>query len=360
MTQNKEIFVVKIGSNTLIDNSGQIRQDIVVDILTTAAKAISKSSRVLLVTSGAGKLGKSILNNKQDITVNVSSAVGQIALFSNYHSHAQKINLTLAELLIARPHLLRRNQFLKLQQNMEDFFKQGIVPLVNENDALVADTDWDFGDNDSLAAALAIAFNAKKLIILSHVDGLYNKDPDQSHGQVELIKNVEDVNLELLKYCSKTTSSGGRGGMLSKLKAIRICTAVGIEAQIINGLKKGNLGNALNGKDIGTIFKSRCSKNNISNRQRWLLAAKNSSGSIEVDQGAVEALRSGKSMLAVGVKKVYGQFQKGEIIEIVDSNQQGIAFGIVDYSDQEVEQMLEKKDLTGKQLMHTDNIIVFS
>lgn len=145
--------------------------------------------------------------------------------------------------------------------------------------------------------------------------------------------------------------------MLSKLKAARLVTAVGIEAHIINGSVLGNLEKVLQSQEIGTTFLPRKSSGEISNRDRWLLAAKNSAGSIEIDSGAVTALKNGKSLLAVGVKNVNGQFNKKEIVEIVDKENRGVAFGIVDYSSAEINDMLRTNRVKDVQLMHTDNMI---
>lgn len=356
MSIDNHIYIVKIGSNTLVDDHGGLRREVIRNLLGTAHWLLDRGDKIMIVTSGAGKLGRGMMSDRQ-LPTNVITGVGQMGLCKSYQEEAQDLNVVLAELLISRPHILRRTQFLQLQKTVDSFFKNNIIPLVNENDALVAGTDWSFGDNDSLASALSIAFRAHKLIILSHVDGLYEDDPEKNQ-RARLIEEVIDVNKQLLKYCSVNVSSGGRGGMISKLKAIRICTAVGIEAQIINGLKTDNLRLALENGKVGTVFRPRSVVKNINNRQRWLLAAKNSAGSIEVDEGAAKALLSGKSLLAVGIKKVYGQFESDEIIEIMDKNKEGIALGVIDYDDNQIRTMLEKSDLYNKQLMHADNILL--
>lgn len=353
---NSNLIVVKVGSNVLVDAKNGLRFNVVANILKTLAKSVKAGSHILLVTSGAVKLGRLLLNNKE-ISANQAAAVGQMELNYHYQQLAKKEGIILGEILLAQPHLLRRTQFLKLQQTIEGFFENKITPLVNENDTLTAGTDWTFGDNDSLATALAISLKAQKLIILSHVNGFYQGDPD-SNQDYKVISEVSDVNKELMEYCGKTVSAGGRGGMVSKLKSIRICNAVGIQAMIVNGLEADNLEAALKGEKVGTLFKARKFLGNISNRQRWLLAAKNSAGSLEVDDGAVAALKAGKSLLAVGVKKVYGTFEKGEIIELINFQKDGIAFGIVDYSSDEVEELLKSGNQHGKQLMHTDNIMI--
>jgi glutamate 5-kinase len=303
------------------------------------------------------RLGRARLG--EDASPTVAASVGQAALFDAYLKEAGKADLVLANFLLARPYLATREYFLNLQNTFNALLDQGILPVVNENDALVARTNWSFGDNDSLAAALAIALKAGRLIILSHVDGLFDADPTKSQD-AQLIPSVKDVNAELLKYCSPEASAGGRGGMLSKLKAARLATAVGVAAQIINGLQSGNLAKALNNEGIGTTFLPRRTERTISNRDRWLLAAKNSAGSIEIDDGAVAALKKGKSLLAVGAKRVNGQFGKKEIVEVVDSEHQGVAFGIADYESGEIEEMLRSGLTKDIQLIHTDNMIALA
>lgn len=348
------LTIVKIGSNTVINENGVLRTEIIHDIVTSLREIMRSGERVVLVTSGAVRLGRILLG--ENTLVTVAASVGQTRLFDAYYQEAQKIKLKLAQFLLTRPYIVTREYFLNLQTTFNELLDQGILPIVNENDALVARTDWSFGDNDSLAAALAISLKAERLIILSHVEGLFDVDPSKDNG-AKLIKTVRDVNSELLKHCSPEASLGGRGGMLSKLKAARLVTAVGIETHIVSGLVQGNLTKVLNGENVGTIFLPRKSDDKISNRDRWLLAAKNSAGSIEIDSGAVVALKKGKSLLAVGVKDINGQFNKKEIVEIVDAEHQGIAFGIVDYSSLEIKDMLQTNKLKDMQLMHTDNMI---
>ena len=132
--------------------------------------------------------------------------------------------------------------------------------------------------------------------------------------------------------------------------------AVGIEAQIVNGLKKGNIIKAFAGEPIGTRFLPRVLSKKVSGRERWILAAKSSTGSIVVDPGAIEAIKSGASLLAVGVKKVYGSFNEKEVIEIVDQKNHGVAFGIVDMSCTEIEEMLRTKETHKKMLVHANNM----
>lgn len=348
------ITIIKIGSNTVVNKDGTVRTEVIEDIIASLAEKVKNGGRVVLITSGAVRLGRVLLGKNTPAAV--AASVGQTSLFDSYYQEAQKKKLRLAQFLLTRPYIVTREYFLNLQNTLNALLDQGILPVVNENDALVAHSEWSFGDNDSLAAALAISLKAERLVILSHIEGLFDADPNKDKN-AKLIETVSDVNSELLKYCSAEASAGGRGGMLSKLKAARLVTAVGIQAYIASGLVKNNLAKILRGEKIGTIFLPRKSNGKISNRDRWLLAAKNSAGSIEIDQGAIAALKKGKSLLAVGVKNVNGEFNKKEIVEIVDIERQGVAFGIVDYSSLEIKEMLSTKKLKDIQLMHTDNMI---
>lgn len=349
------LIIIKVGSNIIIDEQGAIRTAVIENILKSIKQTLEKGMKVLLVTSGAVALGKEFFIGKE-LNKKLAAGIGQMKLMSAYQTIAKKLNLTVLELLLSRPHLIQRQHFLNLQKLLNDAFINNIIPIINENDALVYGTDWAFIDNDSLASSLAIALGADKLLILSHVDGLFTGDPTTDKN-AKLINQVRDVNKELLKLCSTEISDNSRGGMINKLKVIRLCTAVGIQAQIINGLKSELLTLALNNELVGTTFTPRNLSSIVKNRERWILAARTSAGSIEVDKGAEEALKKGRSLLAVGIKKIYGTFSGKELVEIVNSGQEGIAIGLIDLSAEEL-QIKDFKLQKGVQVMHADNIMV--
>lgn len=354
---SNEFLIIKIGTQTLIDDVGKIRDELITDLLAEIKKQLLQGTKILIVSSGAVATGRFIVGDKK-LDRNVAASIGQPELFSHFLIGAKKLNMKVSEILLSRPHIVRRQQFLRLQEKIQAIFAIGnIVPIVNENDFLVSDTDWSFGDNDSLAATLAIALKADKLIILSHVEGLYTANPDKDK-KAKLISKVEDVNAELMKFCSGDISDVGRGGMISKLKAARLCTAVGIVTQIINGQNNEQVGRALRNEEVGTIFLTRNTNSGIRERDRWILSAKSSAASIEIDEGAEKALRAGKSLLAVGIKKIYGEFEIGEIVEIVNKKKEGVAFGLVDIGSK----VLSSRSFgvqKGVQVTHADNIMVF-
>lgn len=350
------IIIIKIGTGVIVNGEKMIRIELLEAILKTIQTEMVKGKKIVLVSSGAVFVGRKLLGDVE-ASRRLAGAVGNPYLMAEYEKIAEKYNLIMAELLLSRPHITERSHFLQLQESIAHFFSNKILPIINENDALVYNTGWSFGDNDTLAAALAISFGASKLLILTHIDGLYTSDPTNNNG-AELITRVENINVELMKYCSEGSSETGMGGMVSKLKAARICTNVGIVTQIINGLKPEVLQQALQDKEVGTLCLPRQTKRQIKNKERWILAAKSSAAMIEVDNGAAKALQEGRSLLAVGIKQIYGSFETGESVEIVNEKKEGIAFGLSDHDSQDLLET-EFSQQYGRQVMHADNIIFF-
>ncbi len=354
--ESEQIIVLKIGTHTLIDEAGNIRPTIISSLFTAALEAKKGGSKVLLVTSGAVGLGRREFAGSNPARA-VAGGVGQAQLIAEYVTMAKEFNITISQILLSRPHFLEREHFLTMQTLIRQMCSAGVIPIINENDALVADTDWSFGDNDSLSATLSVSLGAKELILITHIDGLFTDDPRRDPG-AKLITEADDINRELMKYCSDTVSANGRGGMLSKLKAARICTNAGVAVRIVNGLADGALLGAIRGEAVGTFCKPRIRTRSLSNLERWIIVAKSSAATIQVDDGAVAALRQRKSLLAVGIRKLFGSFAAGESVEVVDKNNDGVAFGIVDAS---AEDLLAQQfcDQHGAQVMHANSIIVF-
>lgn len=353
----KDLSIVKIGSSLVVDEQGMFREDILQTVLNNIQTEQQKGNHVILVSSGAVALGRTILRtqNITNASREIAAAVGQLHLMSLYEKLATRIHIPIGQILVSRPHLVERELFLKFQHTITDFYKKNILAIINENDVMVTDTTWGFGDNDTLSASLAISFDAKRLIILSHIDGLYTADPS-TDPTATLISEVHDINQELMKYCAVTTSSVGRGGMISKMKAARLTTNIGIETYIINGANPDALTIAFQSGKVGTKCIARVPQNTLKNKKKWVLVARTSAASIEVDDGAANAIQNGKSLLAVGITQVYGEFKGGTSVEILNKQKEGIAFGIVDISSEE----LTANDFAtqhGMQVMHADNIV---
>lgn len=352
----RELYIIKIGTNALINKDGELHDSTMTEVLKVAKEAHSKNISVLVVCSGASRMGRVVLGDP-DAPKKVSTCVGQPALFAKWQEKAKEEKIFLAEFLISRSSIIRKELFLSIRNTFDMLFTRGIVPIVNENDVMVSGTNLSFGEggNDSLAQVLAVSLRATKLIIVSDIEGLCDKDPREDPS-AKLIGEVEDITDKFISLCSKKSSGHGSGGMLSKLKSIRICTAVGIEARIVSGLQPGNVLKAFRGEAVGTRFLPLPLKGKVTNRDRWILAAKSSTGSIVVDAGAVEAIRGGASLLAVGVKKIYGYFNDKEVVEIIDQKNRGVAFGIVDMSHNEIEESIRNKETHDKMLVHANNL----
>ena len=355
MTNKNNITVLKVGTDTMINEQGLVRKNILSSILKILKEEIKSGRKILLVTSGAIKLGRKIIGDK--MSRSATASIGQPILFNAYKEEADKLGINIAELLLSRPNLVNQSQFIKLKNTLDELFSADIMPIINESDVLVADTDWSFGDNDSLATTLAIMFGANLIVFATNVDGLFSGDP-KKEKETKLIEEVLNLSDDFLKLCSKISSENGRGGMFSKLKSARLCVAVGIETRIVNGLKSENIQKALKREKAGTVFFTAKKISNLKDREKWILSARNSYGSIEIDYGAVEALKKGGSLLAVGVRKIYGQFDKKDIIEVVDPKRHGVAFGIIDYSNKEIEEMLKTQNTSDKQLIHANNLFM--
>jgi glutamate 5-kinase len=354
--EEKELYIIKIGTNALIKEDGSIRDFVLSEIFLVTKKLINAGNNVVIITSGAVRMGRNFLNN-EDISKPVAAGVGQPLLFNFYKEEASKNNLKLAELLLTRSSIIKRDSLFLLQKVFHEIYSSDIIPIVNENDAFSYGTDLSFGDNDGLASVLAVILKAKKLIIISNIDGLFDSDPSKNKN-AKLIKDVTNVSDEFLKFCSNNASANGSGGMFSKLKAARICSAVGIDTYVINGLVNNNLISLFEEKNVGTHIHGRNVHSKISNKDRWILAAKSSSGSIQIDSGAVAALMKGKSLLAVGVKKVYGEFSKNEVIELINEKKSSIAFGIVDIAKDDIELILKTRNTHDQRIIHANNLFI--
>ncbi len=326
-----------------------------IEELLLVTEAIQKNGHpVVLVISGAVGMGKL---DEQLTSFQAQAARGQLQLTTELGSRAPK-NMKLALLLLSRKDIVNRKRYLTLQDTFAELFTAGIVPLINENDATTIKGKTDFPDNDHLAAILAISLNAESLFLLTNVDGVYSAHPDEEGA--ELYEEVTNVNLELLQAMGNKQAGVSRGGMIGKLQAARLATSAGIATHILNGNSPKHISDILAGKHFGTHCKPRTHESVVlTNRDRWVISAKGSDGTIQLDEGAANAVGKRKSLLAVGVHSIYGEFQAGDSVEIVDHKKETIAIGLVNQSSQDLQAILAKKDKPyGIEVVHADNIIL--
>lgn len=354
-------IVVKVGTNVLTDNSDAV-QTAVVKRLTAEVFALrQKGHEIILVSSGAVGSGRARLpklggeDNKQ-----IWAAIGQPLLMQMYAKYASEFGAEVGQMLILRSELTDKDRYSNLVAVIKGMLKAGVLPVINGND-VISKADLVTGDNDLLAAMVAVAAAADKLIILTNQAGFFTADPNFDKS-AELISVVKNVDFELERLCSSGKSTGGRGGMLSKIRAAKQAAHGGCETIIVDGGQKDVLARALGNPHLGSKFLPLGSKD-LSEQKRWLLAAKGF-GQLVVDDGAAAALRNQKSLLLPGIISSRGLFDKGEIVEVIGKTGLAVAYGRINYSQKDIQNALtiRKAGVKGKSLdkevIHLDHMAV--
>ena len=363
--KNSKKIVIKIGSSLLVDKNKKIRKK----WLSTFAKDIqelkSKNKKIIIVSSGAIALGCIKMNyNKKNLKLDKSQAVasiGQIELMNLFSNTFSKYNLNISQILLTLEDTEERRRSLNAKRTFENLFDLDFVPIVNENDT-IATTEIKYGDNDRLASRVAQITNADTLVLLSDVDGLYTKNP-KNFKDAKIIKKVENFDEDLKNINLKGNNEFGSGGMSTKIEAAKICQLSGCNMIIANGLYLNPIDKIIK-KDNCTLFVSKVSK--LDARKKWIISSVSPKGALIIDDGAKQALSNGKSLLAAGIKKVSGQFSKGDHIKVLDKNNCECARGLSSFSSNEIEKIMghhskEIEKLLGyiskSEVIHKDDIV---
>ena len=309
-----ELLVVKVGSSLLIDRHGQLRKQWMDNLVN---RLVTRAGPVVVVSSGAIALGRSAIGLEGRprllAQAQAAAAVGQIHLARAWAEEFSRHGGTAAQVLLSLGDLEQRPRYLNARATMETLLECGIVPVVNENDT-VATEEIRFGDNDRLAARVAQLLGASSLLLLSDVDGLYTADPI-SDPTASHIERVDAITPDIEALAGAPRPDGvGTGGMQSKLQAARIATEAGVDVCLASGLAEDPLGELMTGARA-TLFKARSRP--MAARKQWLKALQQPAGELEIDSGALAALKTGASLLAVGVREVRGDFQRGDLIRLI-------------------------------------------
>jgi glutamate 5-kinase len=345
-------LVVKLGSSIVAADDGELRADVLDSVCAQVAELEQGGERVAMVTSGAIARGMRLMElparPRAMDELQAASAVGQGDLFRGYQSRLGDHGTRSAQVLLTAADIAARTNYLNARQTLQRLIEWGVVPVVNENDTTATD-EISFGDNDFLAAQVAILLGARLLVLLSDVDGLYPVDP-RTDPDVELITTVEDFSTLAGMEIGDRTSAFGSGGMRSKVAAAEMAAESGIPATICNGTKAGTLLAAAGGEEvIGTRFAAQAGKE--SGFKLWLKYAKPARGRLTVDDGAARVLReSGSSLLPVGIVEVEGSFEVGDAVEVA-ANGSVVGKGIVDYSAQELGRVTGLKSAQVRELL---------
>ena len=326
-------LVIKVGSSLLVGGDGP-RQTWLETLVAEIAAVQAKGQQVIVVSSGAialgarrlglGKGGRASLADAQ-----AAAAVGQIALSGLWAQLLEAHGLTAAQLLLTLEDLEDRRRYLNATATLTTLLDAGAVPIINENDS-VATQEIRFGDNDRLAARVAQAAKADAVMLLSDVDGLYDRNPREAGAR--LLPEVKRISDEVRAMASDGSgddsgSGMGSGGMTSKLQAAEIATRAGIALAIINGTHDAPISRALDG-EIGTLF---LPSGKADARKAWLGGRLRLKGALVVDAGAAKALRSGGSLLAAGISAVEGAFHRGDAVAVRDAAGAVVAHGLSEY-----------------------------
>ncbi len=330
-------IVIKLGSSIVAREDGELRGEVLGRICDVAAALHAAGEELVLVSSGAIARGVRIMGLPTRPTaipeLQAASAVGQGKLYRTYDELLRERGLTSAQVLLTVGDLSGRAQYVNARHTLRTLLDWRVLPVVNENDTTATD-EISFGDNDFLAALLAVLISAELLVLLTDIDGLHSADPRLDPG-AELIGDVHDLaELRSLRI-GDSTSPLGSGGMRSKVLAAEIAGAAGIAAVICNGVRPGALEAALAGEPEGTRFHPGPARH--SSFKLWLRYAKPAHGTLVVDAGAARALREqGTSLLPVGIVEVRGDFDAGDAVEIAQDGGAIVAKGICNYSAPEL------------------------
>jgi glutamate 5-kinase len=355
-------IVVKIGSSSLVDAAGQRQVGLLGQLVDDIAAVVLAGHDVVLVSSGAIATGLGVLGHEKRPTelpaLQAASAVGQGALFATWSSLFQLRGVRAGQVLLTMHDATHRSSWLNARGTLEQLFAWRVVPIVNENDTTATD-EITFGDNDALAAQVAVSLDADLLLLLTDTDGLYTEHPD--NPDAELISTVDDHSLLHRIDTATSGSHWGSGGMRSKVVAAEMASTGGVVTHIARAATPGIVGRIIAGEHVGTRVASDARRG--TSFKLWLRYAKRPSGTIVVDDGARAAiLERGASLLPIGIVSVEGAFQPGDAVEIATADGDAFAKGIVEYASAEVTRLAGDPDAArgAPEAVHRDQLVLLA
>jgi glutamate 5-kinase len=346
------VAVVKLGSSLVAEESGELRLSVVARICEEVAALHREGVDIVVVTSGAIARGMHLLGlgsrpaAVQDLQA--AGAVGQGRLYNRYDELLRERGIQTAQVLLTFFDMSARTHYLNARRTLQKLLEWRIVPVINENDTTTTD-EISFGDNDFLAAQVAVLVNAGLLLVLTDTEGLYTADPRTS-PEARLVEEVTDPAAIRELDIGHAPTPLGSGGMRSKVVAAEMASAAGIATVIGSGLVPGVIARAWAGDQAGTRFAPQAVRQ--SSFKLWLKYAKPSAGAVVVDAGAARALREGgTSLLPVGIIGVEGMFDAGDAVDVVDDRSHPIGKGICNYSADELRQVTGMKSAQVREVL---------
>ncbi len=373
-------IVVKVGTSTLTNAAGGIDRAFIADLTAQLAAQKAQGRDVLLVTSGAIRAGREQLETTAPFDIRhpipdtlpykqAAAAIGQGRLIHTYTEAFAWRNVNCAQILLTRDDLSDRRRFLNARNTLQALLSLDVIPVINENDTVAVD-EIRFGDNDNLAALVATLVDADLLLILSDVDGLYERPPTDAEDVPPLISVVPRIDAAIEALAGGAGSSAGTGGMRTKIEAARIATAAGIRAVIARGRRERVIADVVAGEAVGTTFLPRSNRDRLPARKGWIAHGARAKGGITVNAKAREKLlTSGVSLLAVGIVGVAGNFAAGDLIELRDEAGAAFGRGLTHYAAAEIQQVmglrseqfaavLGPESVGYEEIVHRDNLVL--
>jgi len=359
--------VIKIGSGVISDAEGL--NDRMLDALCQEIhQLMERGYEIILVSSGAVAAGKADLGIRgKPPTIplkQAAAAIGQSRLMRAYKERLRALGHTVAQVLLTRDDLANRRRYLNARNTLMTLLEHKVIPVINENDTVVVD-EIRFGDNDNLSAMTTNLVEAGLLVILSDVEGLYDRDPGRFQD-AKLVPVVERITEEIEQMAGDTLSTLGTGGMGTKIKAAKRALLCGAAAVIINGRTPGNLLRLFDGEEIGTYFLP--ARGRMAARKHWIAFTKKPRGKLLLDEGAIKAvMERGKSLLPSGISRIEGSFDRGDAIRICTIEGEEMARGVINYSQAELTRIIGRRSTEieqilgykyGDEVVHRDNMVL--
>ncbi|HHL18779.1 MAG TPA: glutamate 5-kinase [Thiothrix sp.] len=360
--------IVKIGSALITQNGTGLDQHAIYSWTKQIADIKAQGTEIILVSSGSIAEGMCRMGWQQRPTnlceLQAAAAIGQAGLIQTYQQSFAEFQLQTAQVLLTHDDLRDRRRYLNARSTLKTLLELNAVPIVNENDT-ISFKEIRLGDNDTLSALVANLVDADLLIILTDQQGLYNKDP-RHHADAQFISEDSATNPALLDYAGGAGTTVGTGGMRTKVLAAQKAALSGCSTLIASGREPNVLTRLFAEENLGTLLTADCEP--LAARKQWIANQLNTKGQLTLDNGAITALKdAGRSLLPIGTTSVNGIFERGDIIDCLNTQDHLIARGLVNYSSEECEQILgvASRDIEKKlgyidtpELIHRDNLVI--
>ncbi|MFC1913373.1 glutamate 5-kinase [Chloroflexota bacterium] len=364
-------IVVKFGTSLLTGGSSYLNHEIMFDLAAQVARLHRQGLELLVVSSGAIASGRDKLGLTKNLKgmpfKQVLASVGQSRLMYIYEQLFSRHDIAIAQALLTKADLSDRAGYLNARNTLLALLELRVLCIANENDVIAVDEiqEAKFGDNDNLSAMIANLIDADLLLLLSDTAGLFTADP-RENPDVRLIPQVDRIDADIERLAAGTSGGLGVGGMITKIEAAKLANASGVTVIIADGKEPDVMRRVIAGEPLGTRFVPASSK--LESRKRWMLSGLSTRGKLTVDSGAAQALKKQKrSLLAAGIEQIDGEFQRGDIVNIYDSDGSRLGCGIANYgsADIKVIQGVHSRDIAdllsydyGSEVVHRNNLVV--